>query len=157
LEKKNPLVTAERSLVLIKPDALHRGLAGEIISRLERKGLRIVAMKLLHMDKTMAEQHYAVHRGKPFFDGLVSFITSTPVIAMILQGKDAVDVIRQVMGSTDPAKAQPGTIRGDLAMDIGSNLIHGSDSPETAQEEQQLFFSEEEIHEYERDIDRWLV
>lgn len=157
MEKKNPLVTAERSLVLIKPDALHRGLAGEIISRLERKGLRIVAMKLLHMDKAMAEQHYAVHRGKPFFDSLVSFITSTPVIAMILQGKDAVDVIRQVMGSTDPAKAQPGTIRGDLAMDIGSNLIHGSDSPETAQEEQELFFSEEEIHEYERDIDRWLV
>lgn len=157
MEKKNPLVTAERSLVLIKPDALHRGLAGEIISRLERKGLRIVAMKLLHMDKAMAEQHYAVHRGKPFFDGLVSFITSTPVIAMILQGKDAVDVIRQVMGSTDPAKAQPGTIRGDLAMDIGSNLIHGSDSPETAREEQKLFFSEEEIHEYERDIDRWLV
>ena len=135
----------ERSLVLIKPDAMERGLAGEIISRLENKGLKIVAMKMLRMDKALAQQHYAVHKNKPFFNELVDFITSGSVIAMVLQGDNAVQVIRQTMGETDPAKALPGTIRGDLGGDISHNLIHGSDSLESAEKEVALFFHPEEI------------
>jgi len=135
----------ERSLVLIKPDAIQRGLAGEIISRLENKGLKIVAMKMLCMDKALAQRHYAVHKDKPFFNELVDFITSGPVIAMVLQDDDAVKVIRQTMGETDPAKAIPGTIRGDFGGDISRNLIHGSDSVENARSEIALFFSAEEI------------
>ena len=144
------------SLVLVKPDAIQRGLAGEIISRLERKGLRIVAMKMLQMDKNLAQRHYAVHKDKAFFGGLVDFITSSPIIAIVFQGKDAVEVIRQMMGETDPAKARPGTIRGDLALDMGCNLIHGSDSAESAHKEIGLFFSQDEVLEYRRDIDEWL-
>ena len=143
----------ERSLVLIKPDAIQRGLAGEIISRLERKGLKIVAMKMLHMDKNLAQRHYAIHKGKAFFDDLVNFITSSPLIAIIFQGKNAVEVIRQMMGETDPAKAQPGTIRGDFGIDIGHNLVHGSDSLENASKEIDLFFSAEEIFNYDREPD----
>ena len=146
----------ERSLVLIKPDAMQRGLAGEIISRLENKGLQIVAMKMLHMDKALAQRHYAVHKGKAFFDDLVNFITSSPIIAIIFQGKNAVEIIRQMMGETDPAKAHSGTIRGDLAIDIGHNLVHGSDSLENASREIALFFSAEEIFSYERALDTWL-
>jgi len=146
----------ERSLVLIKPDAIQRGLAGEIISRLEKKGLKIVAMKMLHMDKKLAQRHYAIHKGKAFFGDLVSFITSSPVIAIVFQGKDAVELIRQTMGETDPAKAQPGTIRGDFGIDIGHNLIHGSDSLENASKEIDLFFSAEEIFNYERELDTWI-
>jgi len=134
-----------RSLVLIKPDAIQRGLAGEIISRLENKGLKIVAVKMLCMDKALAQRHYAVHKDKPFFNELVDFITSGPVIAMVLQDDDAVKVIRQTMGETDPAKAMPGTIRGDFGGDISHNLIHGSDSVENARSEIALFFSAEEI------------
>lgn len=146
----------QRSLVLIKPDAIQRGLAGEIISRLERRGLKIVAMKMLQMDKDLAERHYAIHKGKSFFDDLVDFITSSPIIALIFQGKDAVQVVRKTMGETDPAKAAPGTIRGDLGLDIEHNLIHGSDSPENAAKEMGLFFSEDEISDYCRDIDKWV-
>ncbi len=135
----------ERSLVFIKPDAMQRGLAGEIISRLESKGLKIVAMKMLRMDKALAQRHYAVHKDKPFFNELVDFVTSGPVIAMVLQDDDAVKVIRQTMGETDPAKALPGTIRGDFGGDISHNLIHGSDSVENAESEIVLFFSAEEI------------
>lgn len=135
----------KRSLVLIKPDAIQRGLAGEIISRLENKGLKIVAVKMLCMDKALAQRHYAVHKDKPFFNELVDFITSGPVIAMVLQDDDAVRVIRQTMGETDPAKAMPGTIRGDFGGDISHNLIHGSDSVENARSEIALFFSAEEI------------
>jgi len=135
----------ERSLVIIKPDAIQRGLAGEIISRLENKGLKIVAVKMLCMDKALAQRHYAVHKDKPFFNELVDFITSGPVIAMVLQDDDAVKVIRQTMGETDPAKAMPGTIRGDFGGDISHNLIHGSDSVENARSEIALFFSAEEI------------
>jgi len=135
----------ERSLVLIKPDAIQRGLAGEIISRLENEGLKIVAVKMLCMDKALARQHYAVHKDKPFFNELVDFITSGPIIAMVLQDDDAVKVIRQTMGETDPAKAMPGTIRGDFGGDISHNLIHGSDSVENARSEIALFFSAEEI------------
>lgn len=144
------------SLVLVKPDAIQRGLAGEIISRLERKGLRIVAVKMLQMDKNLAQRHYAVHKDKAFFGGLVDFITFSPIIAIVFQAKDAVEVIRQMMGETDPAKAMPGTIRGDLALDVGCNLIHGSDSAESARKEIGLFFSQDEVLEYRRDIDKWL-
>jgi len=146
----------QRSLVLIKPDAMQRGLAGEIIARLERKGLKIVAMKMLQMDKTLAQRHYAIHKGKAFFNDLVDFITSSPIIAIVFQGEGAVEIIRQTMGETDPAKAQSGTIRGDLALDIGHNLIHGSDSEENASNEIELFFTKGEILNYDRDIDRWL-
>ncbi len=135
----------QRTLVLIKPDAIERGLAGEIISRLERKGLKIVALKMLQMDKAMAERHYAIHEGKPFFPALVDFITSSPIIAAVVEGKNAVEVVRRMMGETDPLHAAPGTIRGDFGLDIGRNLIHGSDSEGNAQEEISLFFSEEEI------------
>jgi nucleoside-diphosphate kinase len=146
----------ERSLVLIKPDAIQRGLAGEIISRLEKKGLKIVAMKMLHMDNTLAQRHYAIHKGKVFFDDLVNFITSGPVIAIILQGKDAVQIIRQMMGETDPAKAHGGTIRGDFGIDIRHNLVHGSDSLDNASKEIDLFFSAEEIFNYDRELDTWI-
>jgi nucleoside-diphosphate kinase len=146
----------ERSLVLIKPDAIQRGLAGEIISRLERKGLKIVAMKMLHMDKTLAQRHYAIHKGKAFFDDLVNFITSSPVIAIVFQGENAVKIIRQMMGETDPAKAHSGTIRGDFGIDIGHNLVHGSDSLENASKEIDLFFLAEEIFDYERELDTWI-
>ena len=146
----------ERSLVLIKPDAIQRGLAGEIISRLEKKGLKIVAMKMLHMDSTLAQRHYAIHKGKVFFDDLVNFITSGPVIAIILQGKDAVQIIRQMMGETDPAKAHGGTIRGDFGIDIRHNLVHGSDSLDNASKEIDLFFSAEEIFNYDRELDTWI-
>jgi len=146
----------ERSLVLIKPDAIQRGLAGEIISRLEKKGLKIVAMKMLHMDKNLAKRHYAIHKGKAFFDDLVNFITSSPLIAIIFQGKNTVEIIRQMMGETDPAKAQSGTIRGDFGVDIGHNLVHGSDSLENAVKEIDLFFSEEEIFDYDRELDTWI-
>jgi nucleoside-diphosphate kinase len=146
----------ERSLVLIKPDAIQRGLAGEIISRLEGKGLKIVAMKMLHMDKNLAQRHYAIHKGKAFFDDLVSFITSSPLIAIVFQGKNAVEVIRQMMGETDPAKAHSGTIRGDFGIDIGHNLVHGSDSLENASMEIDLFFSAEEIFNYDRELDKWI-
>ena len=146
----------ERSLVLIKPDAVQRGLVGEIIGRLERKGLKIVAIRMLHMDKALAQRHYAVHKGKAFFDDLVDFITCSPIIAIVFQGEGAIAAIRQTMGETDPAKARSGTIRGDLALDIGHNLVHGSDSEENAAQEIDLFFSTEEVFDYHRDIDKWL-
>jgi nucleoside-diphosphate kinase len=146
----------ERSLVLIKPDAIQRGLAGEIISRLEEKGLKIVAMKMLHMDKNLAQRHYAIHEGKAFFNDLVNFITSSPIIAIVFQGKNAVQIIRQMMGETDPVKARSGTIRGDFGIDIGYNLVHGSDSLENASTEIELFFQTEEILDYDRELDTWL-
>jgi len=135
----------ERSLVLIKPDAMQRRLAGAIISRLEQRGLKLVAIKMLHLDKALARRHYAVHAGKPFFDGLVDYISSAPIIAIIFEGESAVEVVRKTMGATDPARAEPGTIRGDFGLDIERNAVHGSDSVETAEEEIKLFFSEEEI------------
>lgn len=146
----------ERTLVLIKPDAVQRGLTGDIISRLERTGLKIVAMKMLHMDRALAQRHYSVHRGKAFFDDLVSFITSGPIVAFALQGNNAVEITRKLMGVTDPAKATSGTIRGDFGIDIGHNLVHGSDSLETASSEIGLFFSPEEIVSYDRSLDVWI-
>jgi len=147
----------ERSLVLIKPDAVQRGLAGAIISRLEKRGLKIVAMKMLRMDRTLAERHYAIHQGKAFFNDLVEFITSSPIIAAVFEGEKAVEAIRQTMGETDPAKAPPGSIRGDFGLDIQQNLVHGSDTAENAQKEISLFFSPEEILDYPKDIDRWVT
>lgn len=142
------------SLVLIKPDAMQRRLAGQIISRLEAQGLRIVAAKMLQMDKALAQHHYAIHESKPFFHDLVAFITASPIIALVFQGKNAVEVIRQTMGETDPAKAKSGTIRADLALDIQHNLVHGSDSIETALQEIQLFFSKDEIFDCGRDAEK---
>ncbi|MBI2936147.1 MAG: nucleoside-diphosphate kinase [Chloroflexi bacterium] len=147
----------QRTLILIKPDALQRGLAGAIISRLEQRGLKMVGMKLLKVDLSLAQRHYAAHQGKPFFKGLVEFITSSPVMAMVLQGKDAIEVVRQAMGSTDPVKAAPGTIRGDWGLAIGRNLIHGSDSPEAAEKEISLFFSPEELVDWPRDTEPWIT
>ena len=135
----------ERSLVLIKPDAMQRGLAGVIISRLERRGLRIAAMKMLQMDKALAQRHYAVHKDKAFFNDLVEFITSSPIIAAVFEGEKAIESIRQTMGATDPVKASPGSIRGDLGLDVQQNLVHGSDSVESAEREISLFFSPKEI------------
>jgi len=136
----------ERSLVLIKPDAMQAGLGGAIIGRLEKLGLKVVALKMLHMDKALAEEHYAVHRGKPFFASLVNYITSAPIIAAVFEGEGAVARIRKAMGATDPAKAEPGTIRADFGSSIERNAIHGSDSLETAEKEIKLFFSADEIY-----------
>src|SRR4030042_1703977 len=147
----------ERSLVLIKPDAIQRGLAGTIIARLERRGLKIVAMKMLQMNKALAQRHYAVHQTKPFFNDLVKFITSCPIIAAVFDGKNAVEVIRQTMGETNSAKASSGTIRGAFGIDLQYNLVHGSDSAENAAKEISIFFSPGEILKYSRDIDRWIT
>jgi len=138
----------ERSLVLIKPDAMQRGLAGTIISRLEKQGLKLVALKMLLMDKALAKQLYAIHTGKPFFNGLVDYISSAPIIAAVFEGEGAVEVIRELMGATDPAKAEAGTIRGDFGLDIEHNVVHGADSVDNAEEEIKLFFSEKEICSY---------
>ena len=141
----------ERSLVLIKPDAMERGLAGTIMARLEGLGLKIVALKMLCLDKALAERHYAIHASKPFFNGLVNYISSAPVIAAVFEGEKAVEVIRNAMGATDPAEAEAGTIRGDFGLDIEHNTVHGSDSIDTAEEEIKLFFADDEIFDYRKD------
>jgi nucleoside-diphosphate kinase len=130
----------ERTLILVKPDAFARNLSGEIIARFERKGLRLVALKLMTMDRGLAERHYAEHEGKPFFEELVSFITSGPLVAMVLEGDQAVLAARQVIGATNPLEASPGSIRGDFAIEVGQNMVHGSDAPESAAREVGLFF-----------------
>ncbi len=140
----------EKSLVLIKPDAMERGLAGTIISRLEGQGLRLVARKTLHLDEALARRLYAIHRDKPFFEGLVNYITTSPIIAAVFEGKGAVALIRKAMGATDPAKAEAGTIRADFGLDIERNTVHGSDSVKTAEEEIRLFFAEDEIFSEEK-------
>ena len=130
----------DRTLILVKPDAFARNLTGEIIARFERKGLRIVALRLMRMETEMAQEHYGEHEGKPFFAELVEFITSGPLVAMVLEGGQAVTAARQVIGATNPLEASPGSIRGDLAIEVGTNLVHGSDSPDTARRECALFF-----------------
>ena len=147
----------EQTLVLVKPDGVQRGLTGEIIGRLERRGLKLVAMKLMQVDDALAHRHYGEHVDRPFFAGLVSFITSGPVVAMAWEANNAVEIVRSTMGVTNPANAAPGTIRGDLGVDIGRNLIHGSDSPESAARELALFFAPEEILSYSRSNDGWIV
>ena len=147
----------EQTLVLVKPDGVQRGLVGEIIGRLERRGLKLVGMKMMQVDEALAHRHYGEHVDRPFFAGLVSFITSGPVVAMAWEANNAVEIVRSTMGVTNPANAAPGTIRGDLGVDIGRNLIHGSDSPESAVRELSLFFALEEILSYSRSNDGWIV
>ncbi|HEX5940354.1 MAG TPA: nucleoside-diphosphate kinase [Dehalococcoidia bacterium] len=147
----------ERTLVLVKPDAMQRGLAGEVLKRLEQRGLRIAGLKLLLVSDEMAKRHYAEHENKPFYQGLLSFITSAPIIAAAFEGPGAVQAARQVMGATDPQKAAPGTIRADLGIDMGRNLVHGSDSAESAARELAIFFEPGELLAYNRAIDPWLV
>jgi len=138
----------ERSLVLIKPDAMQRGLAGTIIGRLQEEGLKLVALKMLHMDKALAERHYAIHKDKPFYNDLVVFITSTPIVASVFEGEGAVERIREVMGATDPAKAEKRTIRADFGLNVQENSTHASDSVENAEKEIDLFFTNKEIFDY---------
>jgi nucleoside-diphosphate kinase len=146
----------ERTLILIKPDAMQRGLSGEIITRFERRGLRIVAMRLLKVDKAMAKRHYGEHVGKPFFDGLVDYITSSPIIAAVFEGTNAVAAARQLMGSTRPTEAAPGTIRADFGLEVGRNLVHGSDSVASARREIDIFFSGQRISSWSRNVDTWV-
>lgn len=145
----------EKTLVIIKPDAVQRGLIGEIIARFERRGLKIVGMKLIQIDDELANRHYGVHKGKPFFDGLIAYITSAPVVVMVLEGTDAIQIVRNTMGATKPAEAIPGTIRADFGMEIGRNLVHGSDGPETAAHEIELFFGKD-LACWSRETDRWI-
>ena len=135
----------ERTLILVKPDAMQRGLAGEIIARLERRGLRIAGLKLLQVDRALAERHYGEHVGKPFYEGLIDYITACPIVAAVFEGPNAVAAARQTMGATRPTEAAPGTIRGDLGLEVGRNLVHGSDSPESAKREIGLWFGDAEL------------
>jgi nucleoside-diphosphate kinase len=147
----------ERTLVLLKPDALQRGLVGRIIARLENRGLKLSGIKMLQMDDALARRHYEAHVDKPFFAGLKGFMTSSPLIAMAVEGDNAVEVVRTTIGVTNPQQAAPGTIRGDLGIEIGRNLVHGSDSPEAAAQELGIFFNSGEILDYQRDVDRWVT
>ena len=146
----------ERTLVLIKPDAVQRGLSGKILSRIEDKGLKLIGAKLIHVDEELASKHYGEHVGKPFYDSLVEFITSSPVMALAIEGESAVLVVRNLMGGTNPIEALPGTIRGDFGLTIGMNLIHGSDSVKSADRELNIFFRDSELINYERQIDDWI-
>jgi nucleoside-diphosphate kinase len=146
----------ERTLVIVKPDGVQRGLIGEILGRLEARGLKLVALKLLAVPRELAERHYAVHQGKPFYNGLIDYITSAPVVVGVFEGKDAVAVVRSTVGATNPVQAAPGTIRGDLALEIGRNLIHASDAPETASQEVALWFENNDLVSWDRATDRWI-
>ena len=148
-------MSMERTLVLVKPDGVQRGLIGEIIARLERRGLKLVAAKFMQVSRELAEQHYAVHRGKPFYEGLIAYITSAPVMAMVWEGPNAVAAVRQTMGATRPTEAAPGTIRHDFGLEIGRNLTHASDSVENGEKEVSLWFRPEELVSWSRDLDRW--
>jgi len=146
----------ERTLILVKPDGVQRALAGEIIARFERRGLKLIGMKFIQMSTKLAEQHYADHKGKVFYSSLVEYITSGPVVAMAWEGKDAINAARNTIGATNPAAAAAGTIRGDLGMEIGRNLVHGSDEPQNGIKEVNLFFAEEELVNWERVTDVWI-
>ena len=146
----------EKTFIMVKPDGIQRNLVGEIVSRFEKKGFQLVAAKLMQVSRELAEKHYAEHRDKPFFDELVDFITSGPVFAMVWQGEGVIATARQMMGKTNPGEAAPGTIRGDYGLTVGKNVIHGSDSPESAEREIALFFKEEEILDYKKTVDEWL-
>jgi nucleoside-diphosphate kinase len=147
----------QRTLLLVKPDGVQRQLVGRVITRFEERGLKIVGLKLVHVDRSLAEEHYAVHREKPFFRGLVDFITSGPLVAAVLEGPNAIAVVRAMNGATRPHEAAPGSIRGDLAVETAQNLVHASDSPENAAAELALWFRPEELISYEREIDRWVL
>jgi nucleoside-diphosphate kinase len=146
----------QQTLVLVKPDAVQRGLIGEITARLERRGLRLVAARFQRVSRELAEEHYAIHRGKPFYAGLVDYITSSPVMAMVWEGPEAVAAVRQTMGATRPTEAAAGTVRHDYGLEIGRNLTHASDSPSTAEAEVKLWFKPGELVAWERDVDRWV-
>lgn len=147
----------ERTLIIVKPDGVQRGLAGTIIARFEQKGLKLVGLKLMQIPREQAEKHYGVHQGKPFYPSLVNFITSGPVVVGVLEGPNAIEATRNLMGATNPVQSAPGSIRGMYALEIGMNLIHGSDSPETAKSEIDLFFRPEELVDYQRAVDRWIA
>ena len=146
----------EKTLIILKPDSLQRGLAGRIVTRFEEKGFQIAAMKMMRVSRELAEKHYAVHKGKPFYDGLVKFMTSSPVIVLALEGKDSIAIARKLMGATFGSKAEPGTIRGDFGVSNSFNLIHGSDSPESAQRELGLFFKADELIDWKPAIQTWV-
>ena len=146
----------ERTLILVKPDAVQRGLIGEIITRFERRGLQIVGMKMMNVGAALAREHYKEHVGKPFFKGLVSYISSTPIVAMVVEGKNAVEVCRSTIGATNPVAATPGSIRGDLGVEVGRNLVHGSDSVKSGRREVRLFFRASELLAYKRANERWI-
>jgi len=150
-------VAVERTLVILKPDAVQRGLTGEIVGRLEQRGLKIVALEMRTIARDVAARHYAEHEGKPFYAGLIDYITSGPVILMVLEGPNAVAVARSTMGKTNPVEAPPGTIRGDLGLMTGRNLIHGSDATGSAEREIALFFGDRDVPSWERDSDRWVL
>ena len=147
----------ERTLVLIKPDGVQRQLVGRILDRYEERGLKVVGLKLVRVDRDLAERHYAAHRAKPFFGGLVDFIISAPLVALALDGPNAIAVVRAINGATRPHEAAPGTVRGDYALETAQNIVHASDGPEAAVEELALWFSPSELLEYERDVDRWVL
>jgi nucleoside-diphosphate kinase len=147
----------ERTLVLVKPDGVQRLLAGRILARYEERGLRLVGLKLMQTSRDLAERHYAVHRERPFFGGLVDFITSAPLVAAVLEGPNAIGIVRAMNGATRPHEAAPGTIRGDFALETAQNLVHASDSPETAASEVALWFTPAELLDYPREIDRWVL
>ncbi len=151
------MANIERSLVIVKPDAVQRGLIGEIISRYEKRGLKVVAMKFEQVSEETAGKHYGEHKGKPFYEGLVSYITSSPSVLMVIEGPDAVSIVRTTNGATKPAEAAPGTIRADFGVTIGRNLVHASDSVESAAREVEIFFGDGGIVEYTRAIDAWIV
>jgi len=146
----------ERTLIIIKPDAVQRGLTGEIIRRFEQRGLRIAAMKFMSVERALAQQHYAIHEGKPFYNGLVDYIVSAPVVVMVLEGTNSVASARQTIGATNPSQAAAGTIRGDLGLEIGRNLVHGSDSPENGEKEIALWFQPQELVTWKRSNDSWI-
>jgi nucleoside-diphosphate kinase len=147
----------ERTLVIIKPDGVQRQLIGPIITRLERRGLKIMALKMLQVSQDLAQKHYAVHEGKPFYEPLIAYITSAPVVVMVVEGPNAIEVTRNTMGATNPVNAAPGTIRADYGLEIGRNLVHGSDGPETAAAEIALWFDPSELLSYERNVDPWIL
>jgi nucleoside-diphosphate kinase len=146
----------ERTLVLVKPDGVQRGLVGEVIARLERRGLRLVAARFMEVSRQLAETHYGVHKGKPFYDGLISYITSAPVMAMVWEGPNAIAAVRQTMGATRPTEAAPGTLRHDFALEVGRNLTHASDEPANAEKEVALWFKPDELVNWKREVDKWI-
>lgn len=146
----------ERTLILVKPDGVQRGLMGEIIGRFERRGLKMIGMKFMRISQELAEKHYAVHEGRPFYNSLIEYITSAPVVAMVWEGNDAIAAARATIGATNPVAASPGTIRGDLGMEVGRNLVHGSDSPENGVKEASLFFGDDELVNWNRVTESWI-
>lgn len=146
----------EQTLVIIKPDGVQRGLIGPTITRLERRGLRLVALKLMQISRELASQHYAIHQGKPFYEPLLEYVTSGPVAVMVWEAPDAISIVRKTLGATRPAEAEPGTIRGDFGLEVGRNIVHGSDGPETAAFEIDLFFETDELVNWQRSLDRWI-